>query len=74
MGIYSAAMTRPHGTKSQLKAQREELVRLRGDMTIEAWAKGLLGVPERTYTRYEQGQRLAPEAVMRLARLSAKKR
>jgi DNA-binding XRE family transcriptional regulator len=65
----------PQGTasKAELRAQREELVALRGDLTQKEWA-ALLDVPQRTYIRYEMGQREAPGSLMKLARLSTERR
>jgi hypothetical protein len=63
-------MVKRRATKAELQAQAAELVALRGERTHEQFAEGLLGVPRRTYIRYEQGQRIAPEPVMKLARLS----
>jgi hypothetical protein len=63
-------------SKTKLKAQAQELLELRGERTQAEWIE-VLGVGKRTYIRYEQGQRMAPEPLMRLARLSgesAKKR
>jgi len=51
-----------------LAPQRNELLALKGKLDQGEWAE-LLGVPVRTYGRYERGQREAPETVMRLARL-----
>lgn len=50
------------------RAQADELARLKGTRTTTAWACAL-GVPLRTYYRYADGTRKAPEAVMKLARL-----
>lgn len=65
----------PQGTatKAELKAQREELVALRGERTQKEWS-AILEVPQRTYIRYEMGQREAPGSLMKLARLSAERR
>ena len=60
-------VVRPEGTKAQLAAQVRELLALRGEMELKDWVK-LLGVPYRTYRRYEKGERLAPEPLMRYAR------
>lgn len=68
MGILRA-VPRGTATKAELKAQRDELVALRGSRTQKAWAD-VLGVPQRTYIRYEMGQREAPGSLMKLARLS----
>ena len=59
MGIYSVAMKRDAAA---------ELAKLRGERTKTEWAE-LLGIPYRTYLRYEQGSRDAPEVVLRYARL-----
>jgi uncharacterized protein (DUF2384 family) len=56
-------------TKGQLAAQRDELLALRGPLTQGEWT-AILGVPGRTYIRYELGQRLAPEHLMRFARVA----
>lgn len=69
-GGHTAAVPRGGATKAELKAQREELRALRGERTQAVWAE-ILGVPTRTYIRYEMGQRAAPGAVLKLARLSA---
>ena len=67
-------MQRQKLTKAQLKAQAEELLALRGERKQEDWALGILGVPVRTYIRYERGQRAAPGPVMKLARLKGRRK
>ncbi len=67
-------VTKPKLSKASLKAQAEELERLRGDRTQAEWREILGGVPERTYIRYENGQRPAPPSLMKLARLTGRKR
>lgn len=68
MGILAPVIAR-RASRARLAAQRNELRTLRGDLTQDAWTERL-GVAKRTYIRYEQGQRAAPEFLMRLARLT----
>ena len=70
MGILPIVAKR---LSAEMQAQRDELILLRGDLTQEQWAEGVLGVKRRTYIRYELGQRKAPVSVMRLARLATAK-
>jgi hypothetical protein len=71
VGILAAVVIRT-ATKAQLAEQSAELIALRGGLTQDDWVV-VLGIPKRTYHRYERGQRVAPEHLMKLARLSTKR-
>ena len=66
MGISSQTMKR-RASKAALQAQARELLDLRGNMLIKDWVL-LVATPYRTYRRYEDGSRVAPGSVMKLAR------
>ena len=60
-------------TKVESARQANELRTLRGQRTHDEWCR-ILGVPKRTYYRYEKGDRRAPEHLMKLARIKGRKR
>jgi hypothetical protein len=64
---------RKRASRADLEAQAAELVALRGERTIDEWA-ALISVPYRTYVRYEQGQRRAPDVTMAHARATSRGR
>jgi hypothetical protein len=67
IGHILTPQMRKKATEKQLRAQAAELLALRGERPHKEWTE-LLGVSGRAYYRYEGGQRLAPEPMMRLAR------